>query len=87
MTQRVESDAIGYYANFLIVGHNAFEFVLEFGQHYEGDDASQMHTRIVTAPVYAKSMLETLRAAIERFEAAYGAIPNVKEEAARIQNP
>jgi hypothetical protein len=38
-----------------------------------------MHTRIVTTPVHAKAMLETLRIAIEGFEAAHGGIPEVQE--------
>ncbi|HEU4653437.1 MAG TPA: DUF3467 domain-containing protein [Steroidobacteraceae bacterium] len=77
MTQRSESKVVGSYANFLVVGHNAFEFVFDFGQLYEGSDTPHMHTRIITAPVYAKAMLATLRASLERFETANGAIPEV----------
>ena len=75
MSERVESDAIGCYANFLVVGHNAFEFVMDFGQVYSGDSTRQTHTRIVTAPVYARAMLETLKTAIEQFEAEHGSLP------------
>jgi hypothetical protein len=83
MTQRSESKVVGCYANFLVVGHNAFEFVFDFGQLYEGSETAQMHTRIVTAPVYAKAMLATLRSSLEQFETAHGAIPEVEREAAR----
>jgi CTP:molybdopterin cytidylyltransferase MocA len=75
MSERIESDAIGCYANFLVVGHNAFEFVMDFGQVYAGDSTTQAHTRIVTAPAYARAMLETLRAAVEQFEAEHGSLP------------
>jgi hypothetical protein len=76
MAERNEAIAVGCYANFLIVGHNAFEFVLDFGQVYAGDSTESTHTRIVTAPVYTKAMLRTLKTAIEQFESSYGALPN-----------
>ena len=56
------------YANYFKVGHNAFEFVFEFGQLYEDEGEPQMHTRIVTSPVYVRELLETLRQAVEQYE-------------------
>ena len=50
----------GKYVNYFEVGHNAFEFVLDFGQSYAGNQEPQLHTRIITSPAYAKSFLETL---------------------------
>lgn len=78
MTQKAETVLAASYANFLVVGHNAFEFILDFGQGYLGGDP-RIHTRVVTAPVYAKAMLETLRASIGRFEVEHGAIPDLRE--------
>jgi hypothetical protein len=75
MPQQGESNAIGCYANFIVVGHNAFEFVFDFGQLYQDKNPAHMHTRIVTTPVYAKAMLEAIRGSIERFEAMHGSIP------------
>ena len=47
------------YANFFQIGHNAFEFLLEFGQ---GDS---IHTRIYVSPQHARMLsdllLETLQ--------------------------
>src|SRR5688572_2608504 len=80
MTQRSDPSVIASYANFLVVGHNAFEVILEFGQVYEGNDEPHMHTRIVTTPAYAKAMLQTLRTSIERFEATHGPIPDAMEQ-------
>ena len=74
MSEQSKAPVLGCYANYLIVGHNAFEFVLELGQQYEGSGDPRFITRIVTAPVYAKAMLETLRASIEQFESLYGSI-------------
>jgi len=80
MTQRNEPSVAASYANFVVVGHNAFEVVLEFGQVYEGNDEPHMHTRLVTTPAYAKAMLETLRTSLARFEAAHGPIPDTMEQ-------
>jgi hypothetical protein len=80
MAERNEAIAVGCYANFLIVGHNAFEFVLDFGQVYAGDTGETTHTRIVTAPVYTKAMLRTLKTAIEQFESSYGALPSADDQ-------
>jgi hypothetical protein len=65
----------GRYANFFKVGHNAFEFLLDFGQSYAEIEQAQLHTRIITNPIYAKALFETLRESIERYEQTFGAIP------------
>jgi hypothetical protein len=62
------------YANYFHVGHNAFEVMLEFGQHYEEASQPRMHTRIVAAPVYAKALLGLLQATIAEYELAFGTI-------------
>lgn len=64
----------GRYANYFKVGHNAFEFVVEFGQSYDEDENRRIHTRIVTSPVYAKRLLTTLQEAIMQHEAKFGSI-------------
>ncbi len=64
----------GRYANVFKVGHNAFEFLLDFGQFYPEPGVSQLHTRIITAPSYAKALLQTLRESIEQYERTYGSI-------------
>jgi len=64
----------GRYANCFSVGHNALEFVLDFGQFYPGGERQQMHTRIITNPQYAKALLDTLERAIDEYERAFGPI-------------
>ena len=64
----------GRYSNYFKVGHNAFEFVHDFGQFYPENGDAQLHTRIITNPVYVKSLLEALRESIERYEQTFGAI-------------
>jgi hypothetical protein len=70
----------GRYANYFTVGHNAVEFLLDFGQFYPEAEHATLHTRIITSPQYAMALLETLREAIERYEQSFGAISRVSEE-------
>ena len=69
----------GQYANYFKVGYNAFEFVLDFGQYFQQNGKDQFHTRIVMGPVYAKALLDTLRASIGTYEQSFGVIPDQDE--------
>jgi hypothetical protein len=62
------------YANYFNVGHNAFEVVLEFGQHYEDMTRPRTHTRIIVPPAYAKDLLNLLAQAVAEYEKAHGKI-------------
>jgi hypothetical protein len=64
----------GRYANHFSVGHNAFEFVLDFGQFYPDGGRARVHTRIIISPSYAKAFVETVRASIEQYEGSFGPI-------------
>jgi hypothetical protein len=64
----------GRYANYFKVGYNAFEFVIDFGQHYTEGKGAQLHTRIVTGPGYAKELLHFLQDCIDRYESDFGFI-------------
>ena len=65
----------GRYANYFQIGHNAFEFLLDFGQCYAESPRARFHTRIITSPMSAKSLLGVLRQSLERYEQTFGAIP------------
>ena len=73
-TSGAEKKIEGRYANFFKVGHNAFEFVLDFGQYYRENEDAELYTRIITSPFYAKSLLKTLNESILRYELNFGAI-------------
>ncbi len=62
----------GRYANNFKIGYNAFEFVLDFGQFYPEEKRVQLHTRIITSPVYAKALLRTLQESIDKYEQNFG---------------
>lgn len=62
----------GRYANHFEVGHNAFEFVIDFGQAYDHAGAARSHTRIVTSPFYAKALIEMLSESMRSYENRFG---------------
>jgi hypothetical protein len=64
----------GRYANYFKVGHNAIEFLFDFGQCYQESEKAQLHTRIITSPVYAKALLDTLRQSVDQYEQIFGGI-------------
>ncbi len=72
---RLNEEVDGRYANYFSVGHNAFEVILEFGQFYEGNKQPRIHTRIVTSPAYAKTLIELLQDSLEKYQKDFGAIP------------
>lgn len=65
----------GRYANYFEVGHNEFEFVLNFGQLFEDSEDSDLHTKIITGPTYAKRLQQVLGEAIRAYEGVFGVIP------------
>jgi len=69
----------GRYANYLSVGHNAFEFVLDFGQYYSETEEAELYIRVVTAPVYAKAFFKILERSIRQFEENFGVIQDEGE--------
>jgi hypothetical protein len=80
MSQKNESppasgELEGHYANYFKVGHNAFEFLLDFGQFYAESQRARFHTRIITNPTYAKVLFDLLRESIAQYEQTFGAVP------------
>jgi hypothetical protein len=71
------------YANYFEVGHNAYEFIVDFGQYQPQGESVQMQTRIVTGPVFGKLLARLLSQAVEQFESEHGVI----EEAADDLDP
>lgn len=65
----------GHYANYFEIGYNAFEFVLDFGQHYDAEKKPRLHTRIILSPQYAKSLSDLLKQSIEAYEEEFGKKP------------
>lgn len=68
------------YSNYFEIGHNAFEFIFDFGQYHPEDSAAHMHSRIVTGPVYAKLLAGLLQDAVKRFEDEHGTIQPIDDD-------
>jgi hypothetical protein len=77
----------GHYANYFQVGHNAFEFAIDFGQLYVNSPDAHIHTRIITSPSYVKALLQTLSASIGGYEKTFGEIRNAHADAPLATTP
>jgi Protein of unknown function (DUF3467) len=64
----------GKYANYFEIGHNAFEFLLDFGQRYSSGVPGRIHARIITGPSYAKELMKVLTQSIAQYEQTFGTI-------------
>jgi hypothetical protein len=62
------------YSNYFMVGHNAFEFLLDFGNSYPENEKAHFHTRVITSPYCAKALLALFREAIDQYERTFGSI-------------
>jgi hypothetical protein len=82
METRIKSNRVREvkYSNYFEVGHNPFEFYIDFGQYDPQSQKVQMHTRIVTSPTCAKMIGETLAASVTSFEREHGPIPANSED-------
>lgn len=74
----------GRYANYFKVGYNAFEFLLDCGQFYPEGREAGLHTRIITNPIYAKTLLKLLRESVDQYEQTFGRIAEEGEEGTRL---
>jgi hypothetical protein len=64
----------GRYANYFQIGHNAFEFLVEFGQRDGG-----VHTRIYVSPQYARVLSDLLLEALAEHDSQFPAQAVPKE--------
>jgi hypothetical protein len=70
----VERPALAQYTNYFEVGQNPYEFLIDLGQFSPEAGAVHFHTRIATAPAFAKILLATLASAIRAYELEHGEI-------------
>jgi hypothetical protein len=62
------------YANYFQIGHNAFEFFLDFGQRFDTPVSGRLHTRVIATPAHVKELFELLSRSLAEFERVHGAI-------------
>ena len=63
MTRSRSARASAHYANYFQIGHNAFEFLIEFGQH-----GGPIHSRVSITPEYARMFSDLLLESLVRDE-------------------
>jgi hypothetical protein len=69
-----EEVAGGVYSNFVIVGHSASEFVIDFVQIMPGLPQAKVKSRIIMAPSQVKRLFAALGDNIDKYEKMFGNI-------------
>jgi hypothetical protein len=59
------------YANYVTIGHNAFEFVFEFGQLYNGGGEARVQARVVMSPPSAHELMQVLGEALREYDTVF----------------
>jgi hypothetical protein len=67
------------YANYFEVGHNRYEFLLDFGQFHPETEQVVLHTRIALGPPHAKLLWQLITSAIRACEAKSGEIASLDQ--------
>jgi hypothetical protein len=68
------------YVNYFEVGHSEQEFLVDLGQYHPETASARLHTRIVTAPLYAKLLSRMLTSAVQDYETEHGAIRDAADD-------
>ncbi len=71
---------IAAYANYFEVGHNAFEFLIDFGQIDPQSADININSRIAVSPTHAKLFLTLMKKAVTQFESEFGLIPKLQDD-------
>ena len=68
----------GEYANFAVVTHSPAEFVMDYIRVLPGMTKSKVKSRIIMAPMHAKTLMMALQDNIKKYENKFGAIKITK---------
>ena len=74
----------GEYVNFAVVTHSPAEFVIDYIRVLPGMTKSKVKSRIIMAPMHAKTLMLALQDNIMKYESKFGEIKIPKE---RTPNP
>jgi uncharacterized protein DUF3467 len=64
----------GRYSNYAEIGHNASEFVFDFGQVWFDGTPAGVYLRVITNPDTAQRLYELLNDALSQYRSAFGEI-------------
>lgn len=74
----------GHYANYAEIGHNAYEFIFDFGQVWMDADPARVYIRVITTPETAQRVYAALKNALAAYRTAFGEVaPDVPPEPRR----
>jgi len=68
----------GEYANFAVVTHSPAEFVMDYIRILPGMTKSKVKSRIIMAPMHAKTLMMALQDNIKKYENKFGEIKIAK---------
>jgi hypothetical protein len=71
---RGQHKPLARYANYFEVGHNAYEFLIDFGQFQPETSDVLLHTRMALGPAHAKLLDQILHDAVAKYEDEHGSI-------------
>lgn len=69
----------GEYVNFAIVTHSPAEFVMDYIRVLPGMTKSKVKSRIIMAPMHAKTLMLALKDNIKKYENKFGEIKIAKQ--------
>ena len=75
----------GEYANFAVVTHSPAEFVMDYIRVLPGMTKSKVKSRIIMAPMHAKTLMMALQDNIKKYESKFGEIKIAKGAAPGLQ--
>lgn len=64
----------GVYSNLTNIGHNKYEFIIDFAVVLPGKNAARVQSRIITSPAHAKQFLKSLSNSMAKYEEVFGEI-------------
>ena len=74
----------GEYVNFAVVTHSPAEFVMDFIRVLPGMKKSNVKSRIIMAPMHAKTLMLALQDNITKFEKKFGDIKIPKQQVGKL---
>jgi hypothetical protein len=72
-----EKELLGQYSNLVVVHHNAEEFTLNFVYMFPTVAQGKLVASLILNPRHAKRLMRALQENVARYEAQYGALPDV----------
>lgn len=74
------ANLVAGYANYFEVGHNAYEFLIDFGQINPQGGTISINTRIAMGPTHAKLLTRLLSGSIREYEEQFGPIAELRDD-------